>query len=24
VVTLRDGLVIDDRRQTPVKAEVAA
>lgn len=24
VVTLRDGLIIDDRRQTPVKAEVAA
>jgi putative ABC transport system ATP-binding protein len=24
VVTLRDGLIIDDRRQTPVRAEVAA
>jgi ABC-type lipoprotein export system ATPase subunit len=24
VVTLRDGLIIDDRAQTPVKAEVAA
>jgi putative ABC transport system ATP-binding protein len=24
VVTLRDGLIIDDKRQTPVKAEVAA
>jgi putative ABC transport system ATP-binding protein len=24
VVTLRDGLIIDDRKQTPVKAEVAA
>jgi len=24
VVTLRDGLVIDDKTQTPVKAEVAA
>jgi len=24
VVTLRDGVIIDDRRQTPVKAEVAA
>jgi putative ABC transport system ATP-binding protein len=24
VVTLRDGLIIDDRRQTPVQAEVAA
>jgi putative ABC transport system ATP-binding protein len=24
VVTLRDGLIIDDRQQTPVKAEVAA
>ncbi len=24
VVTLRDGLIIDDKRQTPIKAEVAA
>jgi ABC-type lipoprotein export system ATPase subunit len=24
VVTLRDGLIIDDKAQTPVKAEVAA